>query len=59
MTFSGGMGYRNKGFFVDLTYVHLVTNDFDIPYRLEAKQNSYASLDQQCSHLTATFGVKF
>ena len=59
MTFSGGLGYRNKGFFIDLTYVHLLTNDFDVPYRLEAKQNTYAAVNQLQSHLTATFGVKF
>ena len=59
MTFSGGLGYRNKGFFVDLTYVHLVTNDFDVPYRLAAAQNTYASLKQMRENVLATVGVKF
>jgi len=59
MTMSGGLGYRNKGFFTDLTYVHLITNDFDVPYRLEAKQNTFAAIKQQRSMVTATFGVKF
>lgn len=59
MTLSGGLGYRDKGFFTDLTYVHLITNDFDVPYRLEAKQNTFASIKQQRSMVTATFGVKF
>ena len=59
MTLSGGLGYRDKGFFADLTYVHLVSNDFDIPYRLEAKQNTFASLKQQRGNIMATVGVKF
>ncbi len=59
MTFSGGMGYRNKGFFADLTYVHLVTNDFDVPYRLQAKQNTFANVTRKTGNITATIGVKF
>ena len=47
MTLSGGLGYRNKGFFVDLTYIHLITKDFDIPYRLlfDSIQGFYFSTD--------------
>lgn len=59
MTLSGGLGYRNKGFFIDLTYVHMITNDFDVPYRLEAMQNTYAVVKQQRGNVVATFGVKF
>jgi hypothetical protein len=29
---SGGLGYRNKGMFVDLTYVHTLTKDVNYPY---------------------------
>lgn len=59
LTMSGGLGYRNKGFFIDLTYVHLVTNDFDIPYRLQNAQNVYASIKQQRGNIAATVGIKF
>lgn len=59
MTGSAGVGYRNKGFFVDLTYVQLITNDFDVPYRLESAQNTYAPLKQNRGNIVATFGVKF
>jgi hypothetical protein len=59
MTGSAGIGYRNKGFFIDLTYVQLITNDFDVPYRLESAQNTYASLKQNRGNVVATFGVKF
>jgi hypothetical protein len=58
-TMSGGLGYRNKGFFVDLTYVYLVNNDFNIPYRVQNLQNVYAAIKQQTSNVVATVGVKF
>jgi hypothetical protein len=59
MTLSGGLGYRNKGFFIDVAYVHLITKDFDIPYRLENAQTTYAELKQQRGNAVLTFGVKF
>ena len=59
MTMSGGLGYRNKGFFVDVTYMYLINNDFNIPYRLQNLQNVYAGIKQQSSNIIATFGVKF
>lgn len=59
LMFSGGLGYRNKGFFVDLTYVQQMNKDFDIPYRLEDRNNTYASLKQTQGHVVATVGVKF
>ena len=59
MTMSGGLGYRNKGFFVDLTYVYLINKDFNIPYRLQNLQNVYAGIQQQSSNIMATVGVKF
>ena len=59
LTMSGGLGYRNKGFFIDLTYVHLITKDFDIPYRLQNAQNVYADIKQQTGNIAATVGVKF
>ena len=31
---SGGLGYRNKGMFIDLTYVHTISKDVDFSYRL-------------------------
>lgn len=59
MTLSGGLGYRNKGFFVDLTYVHLITNDFDVPYRLQNTATVYSTINQQRGNIVATLGVKF
>ena len=59
LTMSGGLGYRNKGFFIDLTYVHLISKDFDIPYRLQNAQNVYSAVNGQRGNIAATVGVKF
>ncbi len=59
MLLSGGLGYRNKGFFVDLTYVHRTKKDVTFPYRLEDRANTFANLNQQQGNLVATVGVKF
>jgi hypothetical protein len=59
MTLSGGLGYRNKGFFVDVTYVHRITKDFDIPYRLQNTETLYAGIKQQTGNVIASIGVKF
>ncbi|MFT3908218.1 MAG: hypothetical protein QM737_02235 [Ferruginibacter sp.] len=56
---SGGLGYRNKGFFIDLTYVHRITKDVNFPYRLEDRANTFAGLRQQQGNVIAGFGFKF
>jgi len=59
MMLSGGLGYRNNGFFIDLTYVHSVQKNVDMPYRLEDRDNTFANLNQTQGNIIATFGVKF
>ncbi len=59
MLLSGGLGYRNKGMFIDVTYVHNISKDVDLPYRLEDRANTYASLKQQRGNIVATVGFKF
>lgn len=59
MNFSGGVGYRNKGIFVDLTYVHTVAKDVNFPYRLSDKANTFATLKDNTGNVMLTFGVKF
>ncbi len=59
MLLSGGLGYRNKGLFIDLTYVHAISKDVDFPYRLEDRANTYAMLKQQRGNIVATVGFKF
>lgn len=59
MLLSGGLGYRNKGIFIDLTYVHNIAKDFDLPYRLEDRANTFATVKQQRGNIVATVGFKF
>lgn len=59
MLLSGGLGYRNKGIFLDLTYVHTIAKDADMPYRLQDRANTYATLKQQQGNIVATLGFKF
>jgi hypothetical protein len=59
MLLSGGLGYRNKGMFIDLTYVHGITQDASLPYRLADRDNTYADLKQQRGNVVATIGFKF
>jgi len=59
MFVSGGLGYRNKGFFLDLTYVHSLTNDVDFPYRLPDKANTFALVKGTGGNIAFTAGFKF
>jgi hypothetical protein len=59
MYLSGGLGYRNKGIFVDLTYIHQLNRDVNFPYRLSApRQNTFATLKDNGSNLMLTVGFK-
>ena len=59
MNVSGGIGYRNSGIFLDLTYVYGLNKDVDFPYRLADKANTFADIRNHNSNLLVTFGVKF
>lgn len=59
MVLSGGLGYRHKGMFVDLTYAHQINKDADFPYRLEDRANTYAATKQNLGNVVATVGWKF
>jgi len=59
MNISGGLGYRNKGVFVDLTYVHRLNKDVNFPYRVNApRANTYASLKDSGGNVLLTIGFK-
>jgi hypothetical protein len=58
-TFSGGIGYRKKGIFIDLTYVEIIANDVNFPYRLATKDNLYSTVKQYSGNLIMTLGFKF
>ncbi len=59
MNLSGGLGYRNKGVFVDITYVHSMAKDVNFPYRLSDKANTFANLKDNEGNLLLTVGFKF
>ena len=55
---SGGLGYRNKGMFIDLTYVHTMGKDMHYAYRLQNSAYAGASLKQTGGNILATIGFK-
>jgi hypothetical protein len=59
MKISGGLGYRNKGKFIDLTYVHQLTGDHYYPYRLDNGTFSPVDLRNGTGTVLLTFGFKF
>lgn len=59
MNLSGGLGYRNKGIFVDLTYVHRLYKDVNFPYRVNApRANTFANLKDNGGTALLTVGFK-
>ncbi len=58
MFISGGLGYRNAGIFIDLTYVHGITKDVNFPYRLPDKANTFANTKTTGSNIMLTLGFK-
>lgn len=55
---SGGLGYRNHGMFIDLTYVHNFTKDVNFPYRLSDKPNTFAEQQNTRGNVVVTVGFK-
>lgn len=58
MFISGGVGYRNAGIFIDLTYVHGISKDVSFPYRLPDKANTFANTTSNGSNVMLTLGFK-
>src|SRR5664279_178498 len=55
---SGGLGYRNKGIFIDLTYVYTINKDIHYPYLLQDKPNIPANIKNTGGNIVATIGFK-
>lgn len=55
---TGGLGYRNKGFFIDLGYVHTLGKDVLFPYRLTSAPFSSAAVKSTNSRILLTLGFK-
>ena len=58
MKLSGGLGYRNKGIFVDLTYVYAMNKDVNYPYRLNDNFYQSALVKNNRGNIVATVGFK-
>ena len=58
---SGGLGYRDRGIFVDVTYVHSIYKNVDFPYRLDNpdRANTFAETTQNNGQVILTVGFKF
>ncbi|MFM2359867.1 MAG: hypothetical protein RLY16_1860, partial [Bacteroidota bacterium] len=56
---SGGLGYRHKGIFIDLTYVQSYINDVDFAYRLQDKDNTFATVKTNRGNWVLGVGFKF
>lgn len=59
MNLSGGLGYRNKGMFIDLTYVHSLNKDVHFPYRLQYSPYPMAKVNTSAGNVLLTLGFKF
>ena len=59
MNISGGLGWRNKGMFVDLTYIHQIVKDGFYPYVLDEGVYDIAKLNQSIGNILLTVGFKF
>ncbi len=56
---TGGIGYRNKGMFIDLGYSHSFNKDVNFPYRLNDVANTYAVQTGSTINVLLTLGFKF
>jgi hypothetical protein len=55
---SGGLGYRNKGIFIDLSYSHIMNKDAVFAYRLNDKPNTFAEQRGNRGNIMLTLGFK-
>jgi hypothetical protein len=55
---TGGLGYRNKGVFIDLAYVYSMNKDIHYPYVLQDKPNYAAALKNNAGNIVLTLGFK-
>lgn len=59
MTLSGGLGWRNKGKFIDFTYMHNIVKDGYYPYRLNDNYFAPVIINGGAGNILLTIGFKF
>lgn len=55
---SGGLGYRNKGMYIDIAYVYTMGKDVNFPYKLEFSQFPKATIKSSGGNAILTVGFK-
>lgn len=55
---TGGLGYRDKGFFIDVAYVHTMGKDVHFPYRLQSRAFTGATIKNTGGNAVLTVGFK-
>jgi hypothetical protein len=55
---TGGLGYRDKGIFVDIAYVYTMGKDVHFPYRLQSAPFSGAAIKSTGGNAVLTVGFK-
>jgi hypothetical protein len=58
LNLSGGLGYRNKGFFIDATYVYSMTRDVNVAYRVQTAPYFNADVRNNAGKVLLTLGFK-
>lgn len=56
---TGGLGYRDHGMFIDLSYAHTLTKDAQFAYRLNDKPNTFAEQGGSRGNIVLSVGFKF
>lgn len=59
MTFSGGFGYRGKNFYLDAAYVHMLSDEFIVPYNVKLAPSEVLTSKFSRSNIILTAGFKF
>jgi hypothetical protein len=59
MNISGGLGWRDKGKFIDLTYVQQMVKDGFYPYRLQDNVYFPVNMKGGSGNVILTIGFKF
>ncbi len=56
---TAGIGYRDHGMFIDLTYAYTFTKDAQFVYRLNDRPNTFAEQGGNRTNIALTVGFKF
>ncbi len=59
MNISGGLGYRDKGIFIDLTYVQSISKGINFPYKLDNGFYEPGYVKNSYANVSLTVGFKF